>query len=579
MLLTSLLLSAAPAYLPTPQDQGARDLIVLYSAGGETCFADPKDQAFLRALKLLPARIAELPAEIPDFPPLPPDAMPLLGRILGGPITLRIGSVPPDPAVAAPPFYGQLTLPEADAEAAGRLFQSISNMLSMTGMPVNPDDQGRVQLPGAPLPIWFGAEGTDFVLAAGFDDGGRVEPGFTGLPAGVPADFACNIEYGQIMKIFFEMIEMYGGGEEVAMNQAIFENLGLYDLSFQVAAGKDDSRSYSVLRIPSYVGSMREQGLLPARTINEADLKRIPADAVFASVTTTNLGGTLDALLTVIEQGMAEAGMGGDPLEMLAGMTGIHLRTDLVDYIGSTFGLYTSDTTGGGGIMSAVYFFEVLDEEGLTDTKERILGMLGQILGQQSRGYVSFRDWEDQGIDYTTLTFPGLPVPLEITGAISDGYAYIGLTPQAVMGAIYQARSGEKSLLDNPRFREQLAGGVDGLMAVSFLDMPRMISDGYSVMSLLASALRNGTRSRLNEDRDAGMILPAYPLLVKGAKATVSATRADGDDWVVESRGDRSFIVNLTSGIGAVASSPIGLAAIAAVGIAVAEEQGGMSNW
>ncbi|MFT4540208.1 MAG: hypothetical protein ACI841_003216 [Planctomycetota bacterium] len=574
LLLSTALLSTSSAFSPTPiptQDDSATDLIVMYSAGGEACFADPKDQALLKALQLIGERLPELSAEIPDFPPLPPDAIPLLGRLLSGPMTFRLGTVGPDPSMMVP-YYGQLTLPEASAEEASALSSRMTNLLTMAGMPAEADADGKVTLP-LPIPAWYGPEGNSFVLAVGMDDGGRVEPGYTGLPDGVQPTLAASIEYGKLMKSILQLAEMYGEGAEMQEALQVYESLGLYDLSLQMAAGHDEDRSYSILRMPGYAASMREQGLMPERALSSKDLALIPVDANFASVSTANIGGTLDMMMGFIEQAMADAGMGGDPLEMAAGMTGIHPRTDLIDHLGSSFGLYTSDSTGGGGLMSAVMFMEVKNGESLTDTSERLIGMINGIAGQQAMGYVAFRDWESSGIDYTTLTFPGLPVPLELTCTMSDGYAFMGLTPQAVMAAVHQQKSGGKSLLDHPRFREQLAGGIEGLMSVQFIDTPRLLADGYGVMSLVASALRNGTRSRTDESRDAGLILPAYPLLVKGARATVTATRADGDDWVAETRGDRSVLVNLTSGFGAVTGTPLGLLLLGGLGAGIFQQQ------
>ena len=557
MLLTPLLLSAAPLALAPAQDDGATDLIVIYSAGGEACFADPKDQALLRALQLMGERIPELSGEIPDFPPLPPDVLPLVGRLLSGPMTFRLGADASEPSMVAP-FYGQLTLPGTSADEATALTARISNLLGMAGMPVGPDAEGKVQLP-LPIPTWYGPEGQNFVLAFGMDDGGRVEPGYTGLPEGVEPTMAASIEYGQLMKTILGLVSMYGEAAEMAPAMQIFESMDLYDMSFQIAQGHDAERSYSVLRMPGYAATMREQGIMPLRGLTERDIALVPADAIWCSLGTTNVGGTLDLMLGFAEQAMAEAGMGGDPLEMVAGMTGIHPRTDLVDHLGSTFGIYASDTTGGGGMMSIVAFLEIKNEEALAETSERMIGMINSIAGQQAMGYVQLRDWESGGISYTTLTFPGVPVPLELTCAVSGGYAFMGLTPQAVMGAVHQAKSGGKSLLDNAHFRDQLAGGTEGLMGVQFLDTPRILADGYGAMSLVASALRNATRSRADETRDAGLILPAYPLLVQGARASVTATRMEGDDMVAETRGDRSMIVNMTSAFGAVTTTPLGM--------------------
>ena len=56
---------------------------------------------------------------------------------------------------------------------------------------------------------------------------------------------------------------------------------------------------------------------------------------------------------------------------------------------------------------------------------------------------------------------------------------------EAALGAVQQARSGERSLLDNEAMRQQLAGGTEGLYGLTFYDTPRMIQSGYGLTSLM----------------------------------------------------------------------------------------------
>ena len=111
---------------------------------------------------------------------------------------------------------------------------------------------------------------------------------------------------------------------------------------------------------------------------------------------------------------------------------------------------------------------------------------------------------------------------------------------------------------------------MENLTSVQFMDVPRLVSDGYGTMLLLGNALRNATRSPADETRDAGMVVPSYPVLVSGSKATVTASRYVGDDVIIESRGDRSVVVGMAGAVGALMSSPIlPLAAAAGAGVGV----------
>ena len=118
---------------------------------------------------------------------------------------------------------------------------------------------------------------------------------------------------------------------------------------------------------------------------------------------------------------------------------------------------------------------------------------------------------------------------------------------------------------------------------ITFLDTPRMLKDGYGMMNLACSALTNGTRSRVDSARSAGVIMPPYHELMRGAKASVSVSRVDGRDYVTEGRGDRSMLVNMTGMVGLVMGNPLLMAIPGAVLFESASSESSMafdeSDW
>jgi len=193
----------------------------------------------------------------------------------------------------------------------------------------------------------------------------------------------------------------------------------------------------------------------------------------------------------------------------------------------------------------------------------------------QTKGYAKVRHWEHGDTRYSSLVFPGLPIPLEPTVAYGAGHLFVGATPQAAMGAIHQASQGGRGLLDNPNFRAQFGDQFEGLQSVLFYDTPRSLRDGYGVMSLACSALVNGTRSPRDATRDAGLVLPPYHELVDGALAYVSFANIVGDDYIQTEYGDRSMLVNLTSLAGMLSSTPavLGMSGLGAALVAQRQEQ------
>lgn len=541
------------------QDATAADeeLLSFYCAGAEKVFVDPKDAALLAALRLLDDRLMELPHELHKEHEIPPDAIPMLTRMFSGPISLRIGisgeAMPGMPL----PIFAQLAMPELSEGEAGEVAARVGRLLELAGMPpAQFDANGMAAFPG-PFPAWFGSEAGNFVMAVGKTTDPVVDPSGHGLPAGVEPTLYVNVDYARFFEVGMGFAEAYGG-EDMADVSEMLTLFGLDKLRFEVASGSDAERSHSIMRMPGYAKTMRDTGTMPAGPMSLDALRFIPQDAVWAYAGAVNMRGGMELAMKMAKEDFAEATGGGDPLEMIAGMLGgVHLMDDLVDHLGTSYGMYASDTTGGGGFLSMVMFMELAAPDEFYDSQETLSGMLNAIASAQAMGYVQARYWEHEGTDYQTLTFPGLPVPFEPTIAHAKNYMFMGITPAATMAAVAQAKSGTKSLLDNARFMEQLPGDLEGAYAMSFFDSPRLIKDGYGMVSLMCSALVNATRSPSNPQRDAGVIIPPYHELAAGAKATVSLVTIEGEDYVQRYQGDRSVLVGATSGLGFLGSSPL----------------------
>jgi hypothetical protein len=558
-LLATTLLASIPAALPPTQDE---ELFSFWIADLETFFADPKDAGLLRALQLVDDRVLELPDEIPGFQiPVPPEVFRLGLHAITGEKSLRVLSSNDTDLMF--PVYGQLELMGGDEQKAREIAGIVVGMAQEAGAPLGaPGSDGLTPIEGAPVPIMFGARGGDVILSAGKVIDTPIDLSDTGLPPGVKPSMTAHMNVGAIL----EMASMFApsADPEASFVFDMLGEMGLDDFEMDMATGSDAERSYTSVRMPRYAGHMRANGVLPARGLTHADVALVPADAVWASVATANFQGTLDMMLTMMEEPLAQMGM-GDPIEMIAGMTGFHIEADLVDHLGDVVGVYTSDTTGGGGLLSMVAFIELKSPDGLLDTAERLQDMLNGLADAEAEGYIEARSWDMGGTTYMTLTFPGLPVPAEPTLAFTDSHMIMALTASSCVAAVGQAKGEGMSLLDHPRFRENLPGPIDGAYSVAFFDSPRMMKDGYGVMNLACSALANGTRSRHDATRDAGIVMPSYHELMRGAKASVSISRVVGDDYISQSQGDRSVLVNATSMVGFIANTPILLAIPAAI--------------
>lgn len=521
MLLAPPLLALATLAAPS-QDE---TFLEIHLAGCEAVLVDPKDARLLTALTFIAPRVEELDDEL-DFP-LPGFFAPM-ARWLTGPLHLRVALL----EGRRLPFTAQLLLPQADAPAAEAATRDFDRMVRELGARVVEENDGWYRIADEPTG-WYGARGSDFLLAVGErHDVPRTLQGH-GLPAGVEPKLGFALDLDQFWT------QLARGQEVPSWLGALFgEGRAVW------AAGNDGERTYTATVLRGCARRAREYGTLAEEPLTPASLRLVPADARWASVGKMNFGG----LAKLAAEAIGEA-TGQNPAPIA------HALAAVEPFVGDTWGIYASETTGGGGLLSTVLFVEVSSEAQLQALRAGLPNMVNGMLAAKTKGYVQLRHSQVDGLALTELTFPGLPVPLQPTFAIHDGHLFLGATPQAVLAAVAQARDGQDGLFDNPRMREQFPRGVQNLQSVTFVDTPMLLSDGYGVAGLVCAAITNATRSRTDAARDASPMLPSYHRLASGAKAMVFITRVQGDDIIAEGRMDSSMLVNLTGVCGVLATN------------------------
>jgi len=551
------LLASTAALQPAPQQEArVTPLLSLTGQGCEALLVDPKDQPLREALGLLGARLLELPEEIPDFD-APPGLLPLVLRLLDGPGSLTIGESSRAVAGMPLPLVGELRLVRPDAADARDLSGELVAFLGDMGLELGERPESGAWVMPAPLPLWMGDEGRHVFLRLGAEGG--VEPASQRdlLPEGAQVAFSGMLDYGTAMELvssvaagdpdFDEMMEMLAG-------------FGMDDFSIAWACGTDDERTHFVIEMPGWAAAAEAAGLVPPGELQPETVALIPADATWASAMTFDLAGAAE-----LYRGIARDMAGVDLDELIREHTGLDLEADLVAPWGGAAVFYAADSTGGGGLFSTVTVVELADREAFArtfGTLERHLAELGQ---QELEGYLRVSHFEDRGLDFGVLSFPGLPIPFELCFTTTEDYAVFGLTPGAVSAAVLQIRSEGAGLIDNPHFQAQL-GEVEGIQALSWVNTPRLLQDGYGLTSLMCSALANGVRSPADPGREPGRLMPTFAELRRGAKGMLTVSRRVGDDYRSETRMDRSQLVNATGTVGYLCNSPFTLLVGAGIG-------------
>src|SRR5262249_19782929 len=144
-------------------------------------------------------------------------------------------------------------------------------------------------------------------------------------------------------------------------------------------------------------------------------------------------------------------------------------------------------------------------------------------------GYVRLVTSKDGDNDLMTLRFNGIPVPLEITFALTDNWLILAPTPQAALAASRQASGkGDSGLMSNKTFSAPYPSDKKAV-AITFSDTARNLAGGYTFLSLVGSAVANGVRSPTDTKRDPGLIVPVYNDLKRDIRPSIGYTYWRGD--------------------------------------------------
>ncbi len=555
MTLLTALLTLAPTVAPAPITPTVpQDLLSVFIDSTNNLLAHPKDTSLRGALDLLGARLLELPGEIPDLREVPPHLIPMVYEMIGSAKTIRIMDNREGNAMV--PISGLVMLNPGDSDKATLWMNTLEGMLRQEGAPIGARDaEGWLPFEGAPVSVRMGVNDGALVLAASDPTMGPLTLLSAKLPNNITPSFAMRMDLGTALEMVLPVVQM-AEPEVGTIIDDITSAIHLDELSLEVACGSDATKAYTTAVLPGWGSAMRDLGALPAEGLTASDLKLIPADATMANIQSFDINAIFDLALDIAEPFLAEEGI-EDPVAMLEDMSGINIKTDLLDNFGTHMGSYFSDSTGGGGLMSMVMFVEVKDTAKLEASIQRISGMLNGVLASEAEGYVQMRSIERAGKTCHTLTFPGIPIPLEPTLVMGNNNLFIGLTPQAALVAAQQETKTGAGLMDSKQFASSFDGNYKNLYGVSYFRDDAFMREGYGITSLLCSGLSNGVRSKLDPARDAGLILPTFPELMKDVRPTISLTRlTEAGDMVTTMESDPSFLVNLTRGVGYMVSNP-----------------------
>lgn len=573
---TALATSATPTTLPAAQGmqeggpaasigqlrEDAVELVTISWGDLREWVKHPKDAGLARAFSLLDERLAELPNELGNempselAPAFSPEAIPTWLRFLRSPKSVTLGLSGEQAMQAGNPLVFGFGLDSDSADSAAAYKAEIVDLLRTMGAPIGPD---MIQQREETLIFRMGMNPQPLGTTRAAE-----------MVQGGPIVEELRLNVAGAIGFARQMMAAQGAPPEAAMVFDVLQRMGLDQMAVEVAV-RTDGDTMRTASIATGIGAkMREAGIIPADGLTTAHLLPIPADATLAYVERLDLLAMFDALNGLVSEIMAEQGQEGFDIAGLAGSMGIDLRDGLFGALGSTYGVYASDATGGGGALSTVMFIAVEDAEALVETREQLLSTIEPMIAGETRGYVAARSWMQGEVEYTTMMFPGLPIPFEPTVAMSSEWLVVGMTPQAALGAMGHIGGGGPSLASNEMVSTELGG--EAKTSISFMDTAYYARQGFGPASLMMSAISNAVRSPIDGAREPGPIMPVYSDFAQGIEPTVGSSRLVGDDLVTNSTTDGSIVVQTAMLVGLVHEYMAAIALpLVAVGIAETE--------
>jgi hypothetical protein len=544
--LALILFSAAPS-LSVAQEAApaAGPLVYVYSGGLDALLVDERDEGLHRALLMLDDRLAELPGELGADVPEP--VLRLLTDVAFGPHDFELHVSTLEEAQGEMPVAAQLRA-FGDQKKRTALSQGIAGILELIGMqsrPVEGQTYSEIPLPAGSLLHGEMAPGSGtegYFVAYGPPHAGAPRLAGHDLPQGIEPAFLIEID-SRTLRPYLEMAVDMGGPQSDLLYE-MFDMFGLFGedpLGYRIAVGHGDDSMHLVGRTVNGVAALESLGTLVREPLTAEEMRLVPMDAVQAAMWKSDLG-----FMTELFELLGDA-VGEDIFGELEAQTGIHFGNDVFDVLGQLGGYYMADSTGGGGLMSMVFFTSLKDSTRMEATLDKVANKVEELGRMYAQGYVAMRSWEHEGLACRSLRFPGVPAPFEPSMAIQDGILWMGASPQALLAALRHAKSGAKGLVEGGRFKSSASGSLENLNSFSYQDTPRLVRDGYGMATLLFAGLANAVRSPHDASRDPGLILPPYEDFAHGSRATVMLGRIEGPDLVVRGEGDRSIAANVTA--------------------------------
>ncbi len=335
------------------------------------------------------------------------------------------------------------------------------------------------------------------------------------------------------------------------MAAKVIEALGFTKLkSFTAVSGLDKTGIQSISMITTEGTPTGLFDLIPDKPISLNDFKKIPANAVNATVTRFDLAYLYDKVLKGIEQ--VDPNIRAHIEQTVAGVEpqlGFSLKGDLLEGLGDTWSFYTSSAeTGVPFVPGIVITASIRKQEGVAKALNVVvMAARAALAGAGPQAPFSIQDFAAGNEKGYRIAFNNVPIPVQPTWVLTKDQLVIGLTPQLVTGHL--AGTAKGSLADNEHVKAGFQWNSKPL-TVSYSDPKPGLQSVYTLVNtfgpvMLGQLAQQGINFNLPP-------LPPIGDIEKHLLPTVTTMGRTSNGWKTESHGV------FPSGVGA---SPVVIAA------------------
>jgi len=499
------------------------------------------DQQMMDAVKLLRERLVDLAGEL-DLEPFQGQAMLAGWDVLMSDTALSLDAN--ENGIAASLVF----VPGSTSSES--LYNQVTGFAGMSGLEMDILTPTSSEMMGPMGPIVLGHDDDRLWVSMGEGEQVSMDIPRGDLPKGVTPLMAGRMDIGGLINFFApDLADMFANEPAMAYNP-MMAFIGPDAPVIEFGVGTSDDQMHMTSRMIDAGKHSEALGMSQDVFFEKSDFKRVPKDAVRLAAFQVSIS----TMLGAFEMAMEEAG--SDEYAEFSEELGVDLIDEILGNLGDKLMFYQSESTGGGGLLSAVLLVDLNDAAEFGNAHRKLVDRLNTLAAEEIDGYARVQSWRNSGIDSFTITAPGLPIPFEPSWAIDENTLIVALSPGSLEVAVAQIQLGSnQSIVDNRAFRKSVLSRMPKgkAYAVSYYDAARLSKKGYGMTSLLMSALANSARSPKNPDRVVGSIMPSYASFTKDIEPSATVSWWDGDDFRTHYIGDESMLIQLSTGLGAIA--------------------------